>query len=693
MLKKTILSTSMVAFGVGLAVFSVAANESRNFTHFEDALTPSKFEITLEQLKSQAMTYQTRAKLPTGTANKEAAAIVDLFVWFQPAYLTKIGVQSAHSRFSEMVDEVNQAFLDSEIDVSIRLVNAEPLRNVSDELPLQSTIDSDGNVTQGALDRFNSVVLDVNARSEGPYYEYKKYAAYGADLVMYARDFREAEQTNLSLGVGANGGQISAIFDRYNGLSDEFMFESYSIFKHVIGHNFGGDHEVGKISTLTSESDARATTCDGGKNTIMWSGYDKNNAVSVYSNPNIQLGGEFCGELGKTDNTRVINSNAVITSNRWDAPDSLGIISFSQTGYTANETDGTVTITLTREGSLSGESEVELAILDDSATVGNDIAITSGVKRVFFSSGEASVTVVLNLIVDEVAETQESVNLILRYPLAATVTATQAKLTIEESGQVNPGEVDVSVSEAKVEGQDVVVTLNRSNGSDGEISFEVATGIMTATADLDAATADDFTALNTAVTFADGETQKTLNISTLDDDLVESTEGFSVMVTAKQNSIINNSQNVAQILDNDEVNAGSFTLSAADSQVNEDVGTLELTIDRTGGSDGAVEIGIAVEGGGEDFAQLDTTSVVFADGEVQKAVVVRVLNNNSTAQTTQNFSVVMTTPETVTASVARVTVTVLNDDEATQTSTADSGGGAFGWLSLLLAGLVFRKRQ
>lgn len=546
MFKKTIFLTSMVTFGVSLAVSSATAKESQILTCLDDGTTPSEFAITLEQIRSRPIVYQASAKSSSGASTKADHVVIDLMVWFQPAYGTKVGLQTAHARFSEMVDGLNAAFLASDVNASVRLVNAEPLRNVAEDLSLQE-----------AVERFQTVLLDPN----DPYYEYIQYAAYAPDVALYVRDYRDSEQDNASLGSGDIEGEVSVVRDRYDGQSTEFENEANAIFRHVIGHKFGGDHDqasidADKIFTYTSDPDARATTCDGGKETIMWSRYDKNNSISLFSNPTIERGGEFCGELGKADNARVLNANASLTGSRREAPASYGAISFSQADYSVNESDGTASITLTRAGSLSGKSTVELAVLDDSAEVGSDIASASAIQLVTFAEGEGSVSVDIALVSDSVAEPLESANLMLRYPFAATAASAQATLTIEESVAVTPtptpGEITVSVSEAKVEGEDVVVTLDRSNGSDGEISLTVATSLMTATDSLAAASADDFTAQTAEVVFADGEISKTVNISTTDDELVEETEGFTVIVTNDQSIVINNSQSTAQILDNDE---------------------------------------------------------------------------------------------------------------------------------------------
>lgn len=547
MFKKTVFFSSMVALGVGLAVSSAAAKESQNPSYSDDGKTPGEFSLTLDQIQSRGAAYKPSAKSTSGASTKADPVVIDLMVWFQPGYITTVSEQSAHTRVKAMVDGLNSAFADSKVDASVRLVNAQDLQNVPEELNLED-----------AYATFQSVLLDDTANGGGAFYENTQYEAYGADLALYIRDYRDADLASTSLGFGEIEGELSVVLDRYDGQSTEFETEAHAIFMHVIGHNLGGDHEQAAIDAMfpvpaKSEDDARATTCDNGKNTIMWSGYFKESFIGIFSNPTIERGGEFCGELGKADNARVLNANASVTASRRDAPESYGAISFSQADYMVNEIDGTASIALTRTGSLTGESTVELAVIDDSAKVGSDITSASAIQLVTFAAGENSATATVGLVSDSVAEPQESANLMLRYPFAATTATSQATLTIEDPVVGVPGDITVSVSEAKVEGENVVVTLDRVNGSDGEITLNLATSLMTATGSLAAASADDFTAQTTAVVFADGETQKIVDILTTDDDLVEETEGFTVTVTSAQSIVINNSQSTAQILDNDKV--------------------------------------------------------------------------------------------------------------------------------------------
>ena len=89
----------------------------------------------------------------------------------------------------------------------------------------------------------------------------------------------------------------------------------------------------------------------------------------------------------------------------------------------------------------------------------------------------------------------------------------------------NPGVIGLETSNYNVNEQDgtVDVTILRTNGSDGVVSidYDTVNG---------SAEENDYTAASGTLTFADGETSKTVTIPILDDHLVEGNENFSFTI-------------------------------------------------------------------------------------------------------------------------------------------------------------------
>ncbi|MCA9138448.1 MAG: DUF4347 domain-containing protein [Planctomycetales bacterium] len=123
----------------------------------------------------------------------------------------------------------------------------------------------------------------------------------------------------------------------------------------------------------------------------------------------------------------------------------------------------------------------------------------------------------------------------------------------------------------------VTLRINRIGGSSGTASVHYATASETATEGV------DFVGNSGTLTFADGETSKSVTIAILEDNIGEGTESFSLRLTGSENaSLLAPRTATINILDNDQAlpSYSSFT-SASDLQLNGSArisnGNLQLT--------------------------------------------------------------------------------------------------------------------
>ncbi len=162
-----------------------------------------------------------------------------------------------------------------------------------------------------------------------------------------------------------------------------------------------------------------------------------------------------------------------------------------------------------------------------------------------------------------------------------------------------PGTITLPVATADVEeGNSISVTVERNDGSDGEVSVYYETVHI----DTDNG---DYTADSGTLTWADGNgDDKTVVIDITDDTDCESAEDFKVVLSSPTgDATIGNDTETITILAND-TSAGAIGLTAATASVDENGGSITLTVSRTGGSDGAVSI---------DYATADSTATAGAD--------------------------------------------------------------------------------
>jgi glucose/arabinose dehydrogenase len=168
---------------------------------------------------------------------------------------------------------------------------------------------------------------------------------------------------------------------------------------------------------------------------------------------------------------------ATLTIQDDDQPQT-GALQFSTTGYTVNEPQGTVTITVTRTGGSSGSVSVNYATSNGTATAGSDYTATSGTLT--FAAGETTKTFTVPIINDTAVESPETVTLTLSNPTngatlgspaAATLTINSddpggeaVTVTFQQgvNGYAGTTDVNISTQYAQYTGGNGTTTLNGS---------------------------------------------------------------------------------------------------------------------------------------------------------------------------------------------------------------------------------------
>ncbi|NCS55162.1 MAG: hypothetical protein GPJ23_24250, partial [Microcystis aeruginosa G13-05] len=137
------------------------------------------------------------------------------------------------------------------------------------------------------------------------------------------------------------------------------------------------------------------------------------------------------------------------------------------------------------------------------------------------------------------------------------------------------------------------VTVTRTNGSDGEVS------VILTPSDGSAIAGDDYTNTPITVTFANGQTSKTVTIPINNDTIYEPTETVNLTISNPTGGATLGTQQTATltIIDNDAV-PGVIQFSNATYSVNEN-GTpvTAVTLTRSNGSDGTVSVTLTPSNG------------------------------------------------------------------------------------------------
>lgn len=208
----------------------------------------------------------------------------------------------------------------------------------------------------------------------------------------------------------------------------------------------------------------------------------------------------------------------------------------------------------------------------------------------------------------------------------------------------------------------LAVTVSRTPAS-GPASITLATSDGSATAGA------DYTAVNQTISFADGQASQVVNIAVLDDALAEGSETFSIALSAPSAEAgLGTTPNATATIT--DVEGGSFAFSSATYSVNEDAGTLTVTVTRSAGSTTAATIDYATSNGGASAGSDYTTSsgtLNFAAGQTSATFSVPILDD-SLIEGNETFTVALSNPTggATLAAVSSATATI-----------ADVEGGSF----------------
>lgn len=208
-------------------------------------------------------------------------------------------------------------------------------------------------------------------------------------------------------------------------------------------------------------------------------------------------------------------ASAVLTIND-DVPANAGSLQFSASSATVAE-GGAATVTVTRTGGSNRAISVSYATTAGTATSGSDYVPVSGTLS--WAAGDTTPrTIALFALADTANEVNEVLTLTLSNPTngATLGTLTTATATITD--------VPPAPTSSPIQWSAATATVNRSAGSATlTITRSSSTGTATvayATIDGSATAGQDYTATSGTLTFASGESTKTVTVPILNDGLV-----------------------------------------------------------------------------------------------------------------------------------------------------------------------------
>ena len=242
-----------------------------------------------------------------------------------------------------------------------------------------------------------------------------------------------------------------------------------------------------------------------------------------------------------------------------------------------------------------------------------------------------------------------------------TDSATTPRTTAVRVGYLPRPVVTFSSATATVDESAGTVTLTL------QLSFAPITeaSVHVATANGTAVEGSDYQPLATTVTFAAGETSKTVDIAIIDDVDPEPAETFTVTLSSPQACVLGTPKTVTVTIPANDSPIPDVHMAEASVTREEYVGTVALSVVLSTVSTSQVTVNWSTAYGtalaGQDYVAASGT-VVFDPGQTSKSVFVTLVND-SEGEPDEAFSVVLSSPSGAVLGTPNSTVVTILDDD------------------------------
>jgi large repetitive protein len=432
--------------------------------------------------------------------------------------------------------------------------------------------------------------------------------------------------------------------------------------------DFNGD---GTIDLMTANSG------DGSVSVLLGAGsgiFRPPSNLPVATGPRAVATGDFNGDSRRDAaavNSGSNNVSVLLNDGAWPSVDAPVITIGDATVTEGNSGTINATLTVSLSKASTQTVTVKYATADGSATAGDDY-VAAAATLLTFTPGQTSKTITVQVEGDQVAESTESFAVILSEATNAFLSDTSGAVTIldnEPSITID----DVTAAEGNSGTKTFTFTVHLSAASDAPVSVNYST----AEGDTDywpynpysyyygppaATSGTDFVAKSGTVTFATGETSKTVTVVVNGDRTGESDEAFSVDLASASGAHLVDDHAVGTVVNDDpfvHVAGGSVTEGNSGTTV------VPFTITLSNPTDVSVTVGYATADGTATTAGSDyvakSGSVTFAPGETSKTVNVTV-NGDGVAEGDEFLQLVLGTVTDAGIGTAQATGYILDDD-------------------------------
>jgi hypothetical protein len=386
-------------------------------------------------------------------------------------------------------------------------------------------------------------------------------------------------------------------------------------------------------------------------------------SVTIANDGADELNETFTVNLSGAVNASISDAQGIATIVDDDGP-TISINNPAPPAPAAGTESGNVTFTVSLSAASPQAITVQFATAPETATAGSDYATQSGTLTI--PAGQASATIPVPILPDNVDEPNETFFVNLANPTNATIADSQGQGTIVDDD--SQPTLSIAAAASATEGANVTftVTLSAASGQPVTVTYSTANGTAVAPGDYAAAPSG-------TLTFNPGETTKPISISTTDDTLDEANETFTVTLANPTNATIATGQGTGTINDND--NPPTVAVASGPAVVEGNPSVFTVTLSAASGL--TVTVNYATSNGsaaaGSDYTA-SSGVLTFAPGELTKQFSVPTLNDTLDEPASEGFTATLSNPNnaTIAAGQGAATGIITDNDEPPAISISDA---------------------
>ncbi len=321
------------------------------------------------------------------------------------------------------------------------------------------------------------------------------------------------------------------------------------------------------------------------------------------------------------------------------------MVQFSSVTYSVVENAGNavLTVNLIPNGDASRATSVNFAATPISAYAGFDFSPVTG--TLIFAPGETSKTILVPINNDTISENPETFRVTISDASPGSIVGTPSSTIVTIIDDEVQSTIQFSPANYTVSELGGVVTLtvvaNRQGNPNNSLTVGYQTFGGTGTENV------DYAGISGTLTFGPGETQKTIPVQILNDNLIESTENFFLVLSNPGSGAGVGTASTATIdISDDDSPTATIGFSASSYNVDEGASFANLTVTRSGGLGVSATVNYATTDGtaiaGVNY-QSSVGSVTFAVGEVSKVIQIPIIDDPTTGPIL-TFTVLLTAP-------------------------------------------------